>query len=368
MVKNLTDFEMKLCKRIEFLCKKLLKKDIYSGQWSDLIYVDETGIQVTLALANFPDIAKDSTKSVEERPLCWPSEQNSDSTSCPRVRFVKKDEEKYEGNNIFGELKGNCNYKEERQLAPVCTTGEYKIEFQKELSLFEGPTVIVPCSPNYDIREILHFNKIEQNCDISFSSVTEKNYVEIKYPRVTYTGDFRWLCQNGLPSKEGESLCSLYINDGDYGCFDLPILKKQLTMEEGKSYITDCGEGRMIVDLIRLLNVVDQVKTNRYFVAFFRNDEVPSSKEMEQVLDYFLIHTKKEMSIKGLLTRGKSGTVHLHGVENYKNSSLYFFTKENDSLECVHFNDSSSSPQFKFLIPSDLDSCHLCALLIKILP
>ena len=354
-------FEEELCKRIKFLCKTA------SGQWPSqdkVNYVDETGIQFTLGLANFRN---QSPESAVECPLCWPDEKNH-GDSCSRVAYVKKDE----ANKILENLEGSCKSFPNIPLSPKGTIIDYRSQFEQEIYEFKGPTVIVPCNPKQDVRQKPRENQIKLKCDLLFSKENEKNYVEIKYPRETYTGDYRWFCQDS--SEDIPSLSHFINDDGHYGCFDLPLLKKHLPDKEGIFYITDCGEGTMIVDLVRLLTVEGQGEINRYFVAFFKKSDVKNLSLMQKRLALFLKYTKTEKSIEGLLTIGKDRNVHLHIVTEYQKSNLYYFRKGDGEIpfECEEFLcEEPSEPQFKFLFPddeNDQNTFHLFALLVKILP
>ncbi len=335
---TLTKFEEKLCERIKFLCK-------LKGQFNNSIAnANEAGIQLVLGLKNMSKENQDAF-GLKESPLCWPDNKRDapgPDDKCPEIKVSgqrvtclsdnEKDEFKNRSQDFIDKRlngKWNCG-----DLITKCSIDGYCCYFEKFLysSFFKESN-----------------EEISFHADICFykSDANEYNYVEIKYPR----GNYKWLCQEGCEDKDYEQ------------CVSCLILKKG---DDGKSLIFGRCEGDMITDLVRLLNSPSNTninKFNRYFVAFFKTNEVPD--EMLSQLASFIKRTKTASEINALETTGKKEAVHLHEIEKYKKSNIYYFS--GDPVECNEFDATQDNPSFDFLVPKNRTNL-LNALLIKIKP
>ncbi len=357
----ISDFEEKLCKRIEFLCtqdeKDYPKTTPPKGQWDskDIEHVDEFNIQAALAVATkFPNTEHPSDKT--RIPLCW-------SKNTRRVFLCKeteKDKKKEEKKKALKKLKGDGK---KQNLNQENLSAIDDFDFEKTIGSMTVQKVKKPCIETEDIRVLEKQDKdMPMNVDICFSSKqNEYNHLEIKYPR---NNGYKWCCQNkkyNLVSK-----CNEEENFGKFDeknlDFDLPMLKRGEEI-----YITSRREGSLIVDLVRLLNYTeDKKKGNNYFVAFFKSEEVEDPGKMINALSEFLKITKGE-KIEGLLTKGKYNNIHFHEITEYREASLSYFKKDDNNfvLEPLDFEEDNSQIDF---IAKPGNGNHLCAILLKVEP
>lgn len=73
----------------------------------------------------------------------------------------------------------------------------------------------------------------------------------------------------------------------------------------------------------------------------------------------FIKRTKTASEINALETTGKKEAVHLHEIEKYKKSNIYYFS--GDPVECNEFDAIQDNPSFDFWFPrTERTSSMLC--------